>query len=106
MATDEAELAVSDELVELQVDSKAQKRSKSPSAYRKPCDLCHTPNDVLVRCQIDQTCSWHFVCTKKCWKHVSGGIEDGDLNHPYYRYGGMWKNKHAGVSAKKPKPKR
>ena len=103
MATDQPELSVSDELVKLTVDSK---RAKSPSAYRKSCDLCHTPNDVLVRCQIDETCSWHFVCTKKCWKDVSGGIVDGDSDHPYYRYGGMWKNKHAGVSAKKPKPKR
>lgn len=25
---------------------------------------------------------------------------------PYYVYGGMWKNKHAGVSAKKPKRKK
>ena len=106
MATDEPELSVSDELIKLPVDSKSQKRSKSPSAYRKPCDLCHTPNDVLVRCQIEETCSWYFVCTKKCWRDVSGGIVDGDSNHPHYRYGGMWKNKHAGVSAKKPNPKR
>lgn len=28
---------------------------------------------------------------------------DGDSAHPYYRYGGAWKNKFAGVSAKKPK---
>lgn len=25
---------------------------------------------------------------------------DGDKEHPHYRYGGMWKNKHAYVSAK------
>lgn len=85
---------------------KSQKRSKSPSAYRKPCDLCHTPNDVLVRCSIDDTLAWYFVCTKVCWRKVSGGVIDGSPNHPYYRYGGMWKNKHAGVSAKKPKPKK
>ncbi len=84
---------------------KAPKRSKSPSAYRKPCDLCHAPSDVLVRCSIDDTSVWHFVCTKSCWKKVSGGAIDGSLDHPHYRYGGMWKNKHAGVSAKKPKPK-
>lgn len=29
------------------------------------------------------------------------GLVDGDSEHPYYKYGGMWKNKHAGVSAKK-----
>lgn len=30
---------------------------------------------------------------------------DGDLEkgHEHYRYGGMWKNKHAGVSAKVPR---
>lgn len=28
---------------------------------------------------------------------------DGDENHRFYRYGGMWKNKHEAVSAKKPK---
>ena len=83
--------------------SKSQKRSKSRSAYRKPCDLCHAPNDVLVLCGIDDTSKWYFVCTKKCWKQVSGGIIDGDLDHPFYKYGGMWKNKHAGVSAKKPR---
>jgi len=80
------------------------KRSKSPSSYRKKCDLCHTPSDVLVRCRIDDTLNWHFVCTSKCWKEVSGGVVDGP-DKPYYVYGGMWKNKHAGVSAKKPKGK-
>ena len=85
---------------------KARKRSKSPSAYRKPCDLCHDPNDVLVRCIIDDTSKWLFVCTKSCWRKVSGGEIDGNPDHPYYRYGGMWKNKHAGVSAKKPKPEK
>ena len=85
---------------------KARIRSKSPSAYRKPCDLCHAPNDVLVRCTIDDTSVWFFVCTKNCWRRVSGGEIDGTPDHPYYRYGGMWKNKHAGVSAKKPKPEK
>lgn len=28
---------------------------------------------------------------------------DGDAEHKFYRYGGMWKNKHEAVSAKKPK---
>lgn len=84
----------------------AQNRSKSPSAYRKPCDLCHALNDVLVRCKIENTAVWYFVCTKNCWKKVSGGVVDGSPDHPYYRYGGMWKNKHAGVSAKMRKPKK
>lgn len=36
---------------------------------------------------------------------MSGGVIDGDLEkgREGYRYGGMWKNKHAGVSAKVPK---
>ena len=84
---------------------KARKRSKSLADHRKSCDLCHTPNDVLVRCTIDDTSAWHFICTKSCWQKVSGGVVDGSPNHPSYRYGGMWKNKHAGVSAKKPKSK-
>lgn len=67
----------------------------------KPCTLCSTPRDVLVRCQIDQSGKWQFVCPSKCWQQVSGGKIDGDPNHPYYRYGGMWKNKHEAVSAKK-----
>jgi hypothetical protein len=28
---------------------------------------------------------------------------DGAEEHKFYRYGGMWKNKHEAVSAKKPK---
>ena len=90
---------------ELPLTSKARnsgKRSKSPSSYRKQCDLCQVPKDVLVRCRIDETLEWHFVCTSRCWKQVSGGEIDGP-DKPYYVYGGMWKNKRAGVSAKKPK---
>ncbi len=82
----------------------ASKRELSPTAFRKPCTLCHTPRNVLVRCQIDETGAWHFVCTGKCWKCVSGGTIDAaghKSEHPFYRYGGMWKNKHENVSAKK-----
>lgn len=73
--------------------------------HRKPCTLCAEPRDVLVRCQIDDTGKWHFVCPGRCWKQVSGGVIDGDKSeeHQWYRYGGMWKNKHEAVSAKKPK---
>ena len=31
---------------------------------------------------------------------------DGDAAHPGYRYGGMWKNKRAGASAKMKKGKK
>lgn len=76
-----------------------------PSAHRKPCSICSTPRDVLIRCQVDESEVWNFVCPGKCWQSVSGGVIDGDLEkgHEHYRYGGMWKNKHAGVSAKVPK---
>ena len=84
---------------------KKSKRSLSPSVYNKPCTICHTPRDVLVRCRVDESQTWHFVCPGKCWRTVSGGQIDG-LDRPHYQYGGMWKNKHAGVSAKKPKARR
>ncbi|KAH9845866.1 Mediator of RNA polymerase II transcription subunit 14 [Teratosphaeria destructans] len=73
--------------------------------HRKPCTLCQTPRDVLVRCQIDETSKWHMVCPGSCWKQVSGGVVDGDKaeEHRSYKYGGMWKNKHEAVSAKMPK---
>ena len=76
---------------------------KPEKDYRKSCTLCERPRDVLVRCQIDETRRWHFVCPGSCWKHVSGGVIDGDDEHKLYRYGGMWKNKHEAVSAKKSK---
>ena len=82
----------------------SSKRAVSPSAYRKACDLCETPCNVLVRCRIDESQQWRFVCTSECWTQVSGGQIDGP-GKPYYTYGGMWKNKHAGVSAKKSKCK-
>ena len=95
-----------EEATEHSTSKRPSKRSTSPSSFRKPCDLCHEPNDVLVRCQIDDTMTWHFVCPSKCWKGVSGGVIDGGLDHPCYVYGGMWKNKHALVSAKKRKHKK
>lgn len=60
------------------------------SPYSKPCTLCSKPRDVLVRCIIDESLKWHFVCVGKCWKQVSGGKIDGDgtLDHQFYRYGG------------------
>lgn len=58
----------------------------------KPCTLCSTPRPVLVRCQIDKTHRWHFVCPGACWKSVSGGVDDArgvEDEYPHYRYGGM-----------------
>ena len=42
----------------------------------KPCTLCATPRQILVRCQTDASGAWHFVCPGKCWHSVSGGVED------------------------------
>ncbi|QIX00763.1 hypothetical protein AMS68_006280 [Peltaster fructicola] len=77
---------------------------------RKNCTLCYKSRDVLVRCQIDETGKWHFVCPGKCWTSVSGGEVDAKGHKddfPFYRYGGMWKNRHADgpLNAKKPKKK-
>ncbi|KAF8853207.1 hypothetical protein BDZ45DRAFT_563221, partial [Acephala macrosclerotiorum] len=77
-----------------------QKQDPEPSPHSKQCSLCHRRRDVLIRCQIDETRKWHFVCTGKCWQQVSGGKADGDAEHRDYKYGEMWKNKHEYVSAK------
>lgn len=60
---------------------------------RKLCDLCSREVDLLIRCQMDETKLWRMVCGK-CWKTdmVSGGVVDGTLETPHYRYGGIWKN--------------
>jgi len=60
-----------------------------------------------VRCQVDETGTWHLICPGTCWKRASGGVVDGDNAeaHKWYRYGGMWKNKHDAVSAKMKKRK-
>jgi hypothetical protein len=69
----------------------------------KPCTLCQRPQSLLVRCQIDSSQTWHFVCPGKCWRSVSGGVEDargfkeetgdggegGGGRFEWYRYGGM-----------------
>lgn len=67
-------------------------KSKEDVSYDKPCTLCGIPRQVLVRCQIDETDKWHFVCPGKCWHSVSGGVEDAKGlkdEYPHYRYGGM-----------------
>ena len=70
---------------------KEQKRIKRTNGPRlKPCDLCKKDKDLLIRCMIDDSNKWYMVCGK-CWKKVSGGVVDGDSNHPHYRYGGLWK---------------
>jgi hypothetical protein len=64
----------------------------SPQKMTKLCTLCSTQRDILIRCQIDETQKWHFVCPGACWKSVSGGVEDAkgfEGKYPYYKYGGM-----------------
>ena len=46
----------------------------------------HAAEELSCRCQIDKSEIWHMVCGK-CWKTVSGGVVDGDEEHPYYRSG-------------------
>ena len=61
---------------------------------RKACDGCGARVDLLIRCQTDATRAWTMRCGK-CWKVASGGVPDGDADHPHYRYGGLWKNRRA-----------
>ena len=80
-------------LCQVSIISKMSESEQSKS-HDKPCTLCGTPRQVLVRCQIDETGKWHFVCPGKCWTSVSGGVEDAKGfkgEHPHYRYGGMVK---------------
>lgn len=67
--------------------------------------LLATCATLARRCMTDESRAWRMVCTR-CWRDVSGGVEDGDDDHPNYKYGGIWKNKSASStvqSAKKPK---
>eukprot|EP00751_Fragilariopsis_kerguelensis_P045758 CAMPEP_0170994960 /NCGR_PEP_ID=MMETSP0736-20130129/11285_1 /TAXON_ID=186038 /ORGANISM="Fragilariopsis kerguelensis, Strain L26-C5" /LENGTH=236 /DNA_ID=CAMNT_0011420979 /DNA_START=491 /DNA_END=1201 /DNA_ORIENTATION=+ len=85
------------EAVKLKKQQRRLKREgkTSPEVGRKACDVCTTEVDMLIRCTIDATQSYKMVCGK-CWTSVSGGITDGNsITHPYYTYGGVWKNRNA-----------
>jgi len=79
-------------------ERKAERRAiregrADPTHGQKRCDVCDKSVDLLVRCQVDATLKWTMVCGK-CWHAVSGGVVDGNPDtHPYYRYGGLWKNR-------------
>jgi hypothetical protein len=79
---------------------KAERRAQlegrgDPSAGQKSCDMCCKSVDLLIRCMYEQgQVDWKMVCGK-CWNVASGGVADGDSNHPHYRYGGLWKNRRA-----------
>ncbi|KAI5454370.1 hypothetical protein NCC49_004425 [Naganishia albida] len=74
-----------------------------PGTSTKKCEQCGKPSDVLIRCRKDETEKWFLLCPGKCWKEASGGKVDGTKDTPWYRYGGVWKNKKAATSGKKPK---
>ena len=58
---------------------------------RKPCERCSKAEcEVLIRCQSKEWQGWKLVCGS-CWKDVSGGVPDGDLEHQDYKYGGLWR---------------
>ena len=72
---------------------RAKRQGEAPSEMgQKSCDLCSRGVDLLIRCQIDESRAWKMVCGK-CWNGVSGGVPDGDAQHPHYRYGGLWKKR-------------
>jgi hypothetical protein len=77
-------------------DRRAQREGRGdPTAGQKLCEMCSKSVDLLVRCMHEEgQTGWSMVCGK-CWKLASGGVVDGDENHPHYRYGGLWKNRRA-----------
>ena len=78
----------------------ASSQPKEPSPFSKPCSLCERRRDVLIRCKIDESKKWKFICPGKCWQSVTGGFTGASEQYPHYVYGGTWKNKHAYVSGK------
>jgi hypothetical protein len=76
-------------------ERRAQREGRGDlSAGQKSCDMCSKSVDLLIRCTYDESLQWNMVCGK-CWNKASGGVVDGDSSHPYYRYGGLWKNRRA-----------
>jgi len=82
----------------LKSERRAQREGKGdPTAGQKTCDMCSKSVDLLIRCMYKEgQTSWSMVCGK-CWKVASGGVVDGDEDHPHYRYGGLWKNRRAAL---------
>ncbi|KAL3802378.1 hypothetical protein HJC23_007203 [Cyclotella cryptica] len=77
----------------VKAERRAQREGRGdPSAGQKPCDICQKSVNLLVRCTYDSSETWRMVCGS-CWRDVSGGVVDGDDAHPFYRYGGLWKNR-------------
>ena len=105
-AQDDSSSSESDAITDAKARRKAEKKRKKaerraqregrgdPTAGQKQCTLCAKSVNLLIRCQHDKSGEWAMVCGK-CWNGVSGGVVDGDDSHPYYRYGGLWKNRRA-----------
>lgn len=91
-----------DVLVRCQIDPNTPIPTPAPSTSPSNPD---DPTPESVTTPSLKPGAWHFVCPGSCWQRVSGGVIDGDLaeGRRGYRYGGMWKNKHAGASAKVPR---
>jgi hypothetical protein len=95
---------INDPKERLKAERKAAKKAKKaarraqregrgdPTVGQKPCDICGNSVNLLIRCTFDASGEWKMVCGK-CWNFASGGVVDGDENHPHYRYGGLWKNR-------------
>lgn len=77
-------------------ERRAQREGRGdPSTGQKTCDMCGKSVNLLIRCMYEPgQADWKMICGK-CWKTASGGVVDGDKNHPHYRYGGLWKNRRA-----------
>mmetsp|Transcript_28886 Transcript_28886/g.33226 ORF Transcript_28886/g.33226 Transcript_28886/m.33226 type:complete len:116 (+) Transcript_28886:436-783(+) len=79
----------------MKAERRAQREGRGdPLAGQKICDMCNASVNLLVRCTYDESQQWKMVCGK-CWKVASGGVVDGDSTHPFYKYGGLWKNRRA-----------
>ena len=106
LSQDDSSSSESDAITDAKARRKAEKKRKKaerraqregrgdPTAGQKQCTLCAKSVNLLIRCQHDRSGEWAMVCGK-CWNNVSGGVVDGDDSHPYYRYGGLWKNRRA-----------
>ena len=75
-------------------ERRAQREGRGDaSAGQKQCDMCGKSVNLLVRCMYEEgQTDWKMVCGR-CWNVCSGGVVDGDKDHPHYRYGGLWKNR-------------
>jgi len=77
---------------------KAERRAQregngDPLTGSKECNMCGKPVNLLIRCKHGESNhKWVMICGK-CWKIASGGVVDGDSDHPDYQYGGLWKNR-------------